>query len=225
MADCFAAFGRYIDQSCYIRSVRLTVVHEMLFRRRKPADMWERARTLVWPRRSIGRSLQYYTKRILRLSATPHAIAAGVAAGVFASFTPFLGFHFLIAIALAWLLSGNIVASTLATFVGNPLTYPFIWAVTLETGRLLLYGNMPLQPVELQLGEALTHLEFIELWQPLLKPMTVGSIPLGTLFGLIAYVVTLRAAVAFREERRRRLAERARRRAAAQAFSAKTVTG
>ncbi|WP_144862803.1 DUF2062 domain-containing protein [Mesorhizobium sp. J18] len=197
----------------------------MLFRRRKPAGMRERVRTFVWPRRSIKRSVQYYTKRILRLSATPHAIAVGAAAGVFASFTPFLGFHLLIAIALSWLLSGNIVASTLATFVGNPLTYPFIWAMTLETGRFLLYGSRPSETVELQLGGALTHLEFTELWQPLLKPMTIGCIPLGILFGLVAYALTRRAAIAFRKERRRRLAERARRKASAQTFSAKTVAG
>ncbi|MEP4421859.1 MAG: DUF2062 domain-containing protein, partial [Nitratireductor sp.] len=34
----------------------------MLFRRRKPADMWERTRTFVWPRRSFWRSAQYYAK-------------------------------------------------------------------------------------------------------------------------------------------------------------------
>ena len=34
---------------------------------------------------------------ILRLRASPHAIAAGVAAGVFASFIPFLGLHIIIA--------------------------------------------------------------------------------------------------------------------------------
>ena len=73
----------------------------MLFRRRKKADLLERARTFFWPRRSFLRSAQYFIKRVLRLSATPHAIAAGVAAGVFASFTPFLGFHFVIAAGLA----------------------------------------------------------------------------------------------------------------------------
>ena len=48
----------------------------MLFRRRKPDGFLERVRTYLWPRRSFSRSLQYFSKRILRLKATPHAVAA-----------------------------------------------------------------------------------------------------------------------------------------------------
>ena len=77
----------------------------MLFRRREPEGVWERFRTALWPRRSFTRSVQYLVKRVLRLTATPHAIAAGVAAGVFASWMPFLGFHFVIAAALAFVLA------------------------------------------------------------------------------------------------------------------------
>ena len=51
----------------------------MLFRRREPEGVWERFRTALWPRRSFTRSVQYLVKRVLRLTATPHAIAAGVA--------------------------------------------------------------------------------------------------------------------------------------------------
>ena len=71
------------------------------------------------------RSGQYVTKRILRLTATPHAVAAGVAAGAFTSFTPFMGLHFLLAAVLAWMVRGNLLAPALGTFVGNPLTFPF----------------------------------------------------------------------------------------------------
>ncbi|TIN70311.1 MAG: DUF2062 domain-containing protein, partial [Mesorhizobium sp.] len=41
----------------------------MLFRRRKPDGLYERVRTYLWPRRSFSRSLQYFSKRILRLKA------------------------------------------------------------------------------------------------------------------------------------------------------------
>lgn len=197
----------------------------MLFRRRKPADVWERARTLIWPRRSFWRSAQYFTKRILRLTATPHAIAAGVAAGVFASFTPFLGFHFFIAALLAWCLGGNLVASAIGTAVGNPLTFPLIWGATYETGRLILLGGEQAQLAPVHIGRMLRHLEFSQLWQPLIKPMTVGSLPLGLLFAVAFYVLTRWGLVAFREQRRRRLAERARRRAHRQALGARTVAG
>jgi uncharacterized protein len=186
----------------------------MLFRRRKPADIWDRVRTALWPRRSFGRSMQYFTKRVLRLTATPHSIAAGVAAGAFASFTPYLGFHFIVAGVLAWCLSGNLVASALGTAVGNPITFPFIWAGSLALGRFVLYGRHPEEIVPLQLGRVLSELGFAQLWEPLLKPMTIGGCILGLVFGVTLYVVTRWTVATFAEQRRRRLAERARRRAA-----------
>jgi L-lysine exporter family protein LysE/ArgO len=51
----------------------------MLFRRRKNLGFWERLGSFFWPRKSVWRSFPYYAKRVLRLTATPHAIAAGVA--------------------------------------------------------------------------------------------------------------------------------------------------
>jgi uncharacterized protein len=189
----------------------------MLFKRRKNANFWERVRTFVWPRRSFWRSAQYFVKRALRLSATPHAIAAGIAAGVFASFTPFLGFHFLIAAALAWIIGGNLVASAIGTAVGNPITFPFIWGATLEVGKLILYGRQPSSIGPRDIGHLLWNLDFSRLWEPFLKPMAVGSLPLGIAAGLIFYVLTRWATKAFRDQRRKRLAERARRRASAQA--------
>ncbi|MEX0347628.1 MAG: DUF2062 domain-containing protein [Rhizobiaceae bacterium] len=187
----------------------------MLFRRRKPADVWEKVRTAVWPRRSFGRSAQYFVKRVLRLTATPHAIAAGVAAGVFASFTPFVGFHFVIAAIVAWAMAGNVIASAFGTAIGNPITFPFIWGATLQTGRFIIHD--PHTPGdEMTVGFMLRHFEFSQLWDPVLKPMTVGSIPLGVSAAIIFYLLTRSAARTFREQRRKRLADRARRRAKAQ---------
>ncbi|GAB5506548.1 MAG: DUF2062 domain-containing protein [Rhizobiaceae bacterium] len=187
----------------------------MLFRRRKPADSWDRIRTWLWPRRSVWRSTQYFVKRVLRITATPHAVAAGVAAGVLASFTPFLGFHFLIAAAVAIVLRGNVVASALGTMVGNPITFPFIFAGTLGLGRFLLYGRHPESLAPIDISSTLRHLDFAHIWQPLLWPMTLGGLVIGSLAGLTVYVLTRWGAYMFREERRRRLAERAKRRAEA----------
>ena len=114
----------------------------MLFRRRTREGLLQRFRVSLWPRRSLGRSAQYFWKRILRLSASPHAIAAGVAAGAFAAFLPFLGLHILIAAGLAWVLRGNVLAAALGTAaVGNPLSYPLIWAATYAGGRFLLHSG------------------------------------------------------------------------------------
>ncbi|MCB1460959.1 MAG: DUF2062 domain-containing protein, partial [Nitratireductor sp.] len=112
----------------------------MLFSRRNPASWREKLRIALWPRRNWLRSTQYLAKRVLRLTASPHSVAAGVAAGVFASFTPFLGFHFMIAFAVSYVIAGNLIAAAAGTFFGNPLTFPFIWASTYGLGRFILSG-------------------------------------------------------------------------------------
>jgi uncharacterized protein (DUF2062 family) len=77
-----------------------------------------------------------------RLPDTPERIARGIFAGVFASWTPFYGFHFFIAAGLAFLMRGNVVASLMGTFFGNPLTYVPIGVMALSTGHWLLGGTV-----------------------------------------------------------------------------------
>jgi uncharacterized protein len=183
----------------------------MLFRRRTPADFRERVRTIFWPRRSFARSAKYFSKRILRLRATPHAIGAGVASGVFVAFLPIPGLHIAIAAVAAWLIAGNIVASALGTAaIGNPLTFPVIWGSTYEIGQLILHGSEPGAAKPPHIGHLLHHLDLSQLWQPLLEPMTVGAIPLGLFFAAISYAVTRWGVSAFQTRRRARLAEKAR---------------
>ena len=194
----------------------------MLFRRRSPAALSEHLRVMLWPRRSFRRSAKYYAKRALRLNGTPHAIAAGIAAGVFVSWLPVPGFHFILAAAVAWILAGNLVASAIGTAFGNPLTFPFIWGSTYEIGQLVLRGRSPDVIEPLHLGSMLGHVSLSSIWEPLLKPMMVGSLPLGLFFGLVFYFLTYWGAVAFRNRRRMRLALTRERRSGASGMGAST---
>lgn len=180
----------------------------MLFKRRETETLRERLRVWLWPRRSFSRSLKYFSKRVLRLNATPHAVAAGVAAGVFASFFP-LGFHFIIAVCVAWLFAGNLVAAAIGTALGNPLTFPILWGASYETGKLILHHHVPLHGPPAHLSDLMHHLSFKELWGPVLKPITIGAVPLGLVFGLLFYGLTRWGMAVFREQRRKRLAARA----------------
>ncbi|WP_245615481.1 DUF2062 domain-containing protein [Afifella pfennigii] len=167
--------------------------------------MHHRLRVMLWPRSSWRRSFLYFIKRILRLSATPHAIAAGVAAGVFTSFTPFLGLHFVISFAIAWVIGGNLLAAALGTAVGNPLTFPFIFAATYKLGHFIWRGEHQMPPPHL--GNYLVEKSFEQL-MPLLKPMTIGGIPLGLMAGLISYTVVYKMVAAYQAARKERFALR-----------------
>lgn len=179
----------------------------MLFQRRNPEDRLTRLRVSVLPRRNYARSMRYYGKRIIRLRATPHAIAAGVAAGTFASFTPLMGFHFILSFALAFLVRGSMIAAALGTAVGNPLTFPAIWAGTLTFGRWMLGIDGGAEGAEF--GQAWAEQGFAALWEPWIKPMLVGGVPLGLLAGGLAYLVTRPAVSAFQTRRAAMRAERA----------------
>ena len=194
----------------------------MLLKRRQPPTWAESFRVWIWPRRSWMRSGQYVTKRILRLTATPHAVAAGVAAGAFTSFTPFMGLHFLLAAVLAWLVRGNLLASALGTFVGNPLTFPFIWAATYNAGHYVLNNAASASgPPDIVLamkkvmqalfefdGEA-AMVALNQIWDPLLLPMLVGGVPAGIMCSIPLYFLTRRAAAMFQESRRNKLIRKA----------------
>jgi len=181
----------------------------MLFRRRKKASWPERVREFFWPRKGFPRPARYLAKRILRLSATPHAVATGVAAGTFSAFTPLLGFHVLIALALAYLLAGNLLAAVLSPALANPLTIPIIAVATFRVGEVALGVSAGQSISAAELFEMLEHLEFSELWQPVLKPMLAGAGVLGPSAAALAYGGARFAVGAFKVRRRARLIARA----------------
>ncbi|MCX8509052.1 MAG: DUF2062 domain-containing protein, partial [Rhodobacteraceae bacterium] len=98
----------------------------MVFRRRDRRPVLRALTELIFPRGGWKRATQYVIHRLRRLPDPPHRIARGIFAGVFISFTPFFGFHFFGAIAIAMVLRGNVLAALLATFFGNPVTTPLI---------------------------------------------------------------------------------------------------
>ena len=180
----------------------------MLFRRRQPETLGARIRTILWPRRSFSRSYRYLKKRVLRLNASPHAIAAGFAAGVASSFTPFIGFHFLLAFAIAYLVAGNMASAALGTAVGNPLTFPLIWGATYEVGQYLLGAGVAHGPSPIHIGKALAHMDFVAIWKPIVKPMLIGGLPLGIAAAILAYALVFFAARSFQKHRTRRILAR-----------------
>ncbi len=146
------------------------------------------------------RLARYLTHRLRRLPDSAYGIAAGFACGVAISFTPFIGFHFLLAASLAWLLNANLFASALGTVAGNPWTFPIIWLWVYKLGNWILGNPEGSLPQSVGFGYI-----FDNPWQVFL-PMTVG----GVLTGIAAWFacfLPLRQAIAgyhmIRQRRRR----------------------
>ncbi|MBY6154268.1 DUF2062 domain-containing protein [Vannielia litorea] len=114
----------------------------MVFRRRDRRSWARIVLEFFYPRGGWYRAAQYVRHRLRRLPDSPNRIARGIWAGVFVSFTPFYGLHFLTAFLVAKVMRGNILAAILGTFFGNPITFPIIAALSLRLGHGML-GTRP----------------------------------------------------------------------------------
>lgn len=110
----------------------------MVFKRRDRRPWWRIVVDVVYPKGGWKRAFYYVQHRLHRLPGSPERIGRGIWAGVFTTFTPFYGLHFVIAALLAKIFRGNIFAALLATFFGNPLTYVPIGVASLKTGQWIL---------------------------------------------------------------------------------------
>lgn len=124
----------------------------MVFKRRDRRPIWKIVIEFFYPRGGWWRAAQYIRHRLHRLPDPPHKVSRGIWAGVFTTFTPFYGLHFVVAAIIAKLMQGNILAALLATFFGNPLTYVPIGVIALKTGHWLLGTRFDHEHVERSLG-------------------------------------------------------------------------
>ncbi|MBP0438123.1 DUF2062 domain-containing protein [Tianweitania sediminis] len=146
------------------------------------------------------------------MTASPHQVAAGAAAGAAVSMFPLIGFHFIFGFVLAFLTRGSMLAAALGTAVGNPLTFPFIFSAAYRMGRWLTPGSdlaaedmMRGNEIEDIMG-ALVSESIWAIW-PVWKTMMIGAIPLA----LVVYVASysfVRWFVSRSHKRRSRLRQR-----------------
>ena len=202
----------------------------MVFKRRDTPPLLIRLRETVYPRRGWRRALGYMAHRVRRLPDTPHRVAMGFSCGVFASFSPFFGLHILYAAALATVLRGNLLASLIGTFVGNPLTFPLIASVSLAIGRRILgFGAKEQDFGDLAgaFGQAFNGLWRSALalfgqgtseWErvvPFLRdvvwPYFLGGLLPGFVAAIVSYYLTRAVVAAYQERKRARKLARAQR--------------
>jgi len=166
----------------------------MKFARRAPQSLPTRLRSMVWPRMGLRRLLHYRRLQLSRIASSPHAVAAGAAAGLFAAFSPLFGFHYLIAAGLALALGGSVIASAAVTSLANPLTLPMFWTASYEVGSLFIDKEHHFSPRMLLEQHSWSAL------RPFVEPLLLGSVLLGTAAGGIAYLVVRQAVSAYRAQ-------------------------
>lgn len=181
----------------------------MLFRRRTKPGFVEKLKALFWPRKGFLRPFRYFGIRILRLNATPHSIAAGVAAGVFCSWTPFVGLHLVLSFALSYLVAGNMIAAALGSAFGNPITWPLLFAASWEIGSYMLGTAGAIGGGVTDLHHLYATLSVSELMHTI-PILLLGSIPPAVVTAILSYFIIYFAARTFQSRRRDRLMQLAR---------------
>ena len=214
----------------------------MVFKRRDRRPLYQVVAEFFYPRGGWTRAFHYVRHRLHRLPGTPEHIARGIWCGVFTTFTPFYGLHFVVAALLSRILSGNLLAALLATFFGNPLTYLPIGVISLKTGHFLLGtefhegAHQSLAAKFANAGGDLWHNFWAMFndetpdwtglsifYDEVFFPYMIGGIIPGIIAGTIAYYLSVPVIRAYQKRRVTRLRkkmEKARARAAEQAARA-----
>jgi len=188
--------------------------------------MWKAVADLLWPKGGWIRAYHYVRHRIRRLPDPPHRIARGIFAGVFISFTPLFGFHFLGAVMLARLMQGNIIAALMATFFGNPVTFVFIALSSMKTGAWLLgLGDVDPEVVQrsfmgkfVDAGQDLKHnlmtlfkggdadwSHLLLFYDQIFYPYLIGSIIPGIIAGTTMYYLSVPLIEVYQKRRKSRI--------------------
>ena len=129
---------------------------------------------------NLKRASLFYFLKLVRVKDSQDKLAVGFACGSMVSFSPFIGFHFLLAVIFAYIFRGNIVASLIGTFVGNPFTFPFIWIFIYKVGNIFFKND---QNFSLEL----TFQNLYDQGYDILIPMLIGSLIVSIPVWLISY--------------------------------------
>ncbi|HEY3900568.1 MAG TPA: DUF2062 domain-containing protein [Chthoniobacter sp.] len=154
--------------------------------------------------------LRDYWKRLRELRDAPHAIAGGVAIGLFWGFTPFTGLKTLLSIGTAWLCRCSKLPAVVAVSLHDVLTP--IWPVIVIFEYRLGYWALShphhfppeLKPHKLALKLALARL-FEWKTLELVWPIFVGSCIVGIPIAIIAYWIVILLLQRYEKKRHRHL--------------------
>jgi hypothetical protein len=141
--------------------------------------------------------LERWLGALLRINDTPERTAAAFALGAIIGFSPFLGLHTIIGLALAFIFGLNRVAVLAGVWLNLPwIVAPYYAGATVLGGWLTGYATPPdfIRQIEISwdLPTWRLRMEALgQLFRPLLLPFMLGSTLASLPIGLASYRVSL----------------------------------
>ncbi|MEP6822077.1 MAG: DUF2062 domain-containing protein [Chthoniobacterales bacterium] len=134
--------------------------------------------------------LSAHRSTLLALDDTPHAIALGLAIGIFFGFTPLLGLKTLLSIGVAWLFKSNKIAAAISVTL-HDLLLPFMpaiyfweyragmWALARPRHSSMSFRHLPVH-------DLMEWTTFFTVGQPLLVGSLLLALPAAVVFYFFA---------------------------------------
>jgi len=158
------------------------------------------------PARTIYNWLKHFIKyRVLHVDDVPHRIALGVALSIFVAWTPAIGFQMVLYLLLAWLCGANKFVGLPFIWITNPATILPIYYPNYLVGRWILHLEGPKPDFK---AVVVLHGSWFEqircFWSGTVDfawPLWTGSLVVGIVLGLLAYLMTYQGVVIYRTKR------------------------
>ncbi len=165
----------------------------------------------------LFRARKFLALKVLHTDDPPHAVALGVAVGIFVAFLPLVGVQTVVAIAFAALLRANKVVCVPLVWITNPVTLGPIYAGCIWVGQQVLPGSSTSkEDVDRLLEFGADRSVFsTAYWNDLLSflgglttELLVGCVIVGLVFAIPSYFMSRSAVTKYRDRRRLKLLKR-----------------
>lgn len=154
---------------------------------------------------------------LLHMDESAHSIALGAAIGVFIAMTPTIGIQMMLIFFATSLFRASRVAGVPMAWLTNPVTIPPVYAFNLYIGTLIVGGSDQMmadfrKAASSVVAKDLPWWDLVKQWWDVVMtvavPLWVGSIVVGLVSGVAAYVIMYYLITVYRRHHRRVLAAR-----------------
>lgn len=141
---------------------------------------------------------RYFQDRIVslfKLDDPPHKLALAFALGVFVAFSPTVGLHIASCILLAWIFRVSKLVVLTASFINNPWTIVPLYGLCIWFGIKITGTTVPVPQIA---WNDLTITSAYLILKPYLWPYIAGTLILGTIAAIAAYLLFYWAILRYR---------------------------
>jgi uncharacterized protein (DUF2062 family) len=135
-------------------------------------------------------------RSIFTLNDSPYQLAAAFALGVFIAFSPTIGLHTISCLVLAWMFRLSKLVVFAGAFLNNPWTMVPMYGFCLWFGVKITGGDAAVPSIA---WSELTFRNAYGILAPYLWPFVAGTVVVGLIAAIVAYVVIYWAVVRYRK--------------------------